>query len=334
MNRVIGHEHVLELLARAVIKNRVAHCYLFTGTDGIGKKMTGVRLASLLNCPSPSKDPRCTCNVCRRIEAGNHPDFEVILPDRGSIRIEQIRLLQNYFKFPPYEGRWRIALIDDAHLLTRAAQNALLKTMEEPPPGRMMILVSSKPHLLLPTVRSRCRRIRFAPLRDKDVAFLLQREKKMSEEKALILASLSGGSVSEALRFDTKSFSEIRIQILNVLTSGNASRWCDLLALSAQISRDQDSVREALKIIASWLRDIVRLKWLHDTTILTNRDYIGVMKGMRDILDAYQILSCYDELLKALELAESDSNVNRNLVADVMLTRIALLLKRWTPVPT
>ena len=326
MTHIIGHEHVLEMLSRTAMKDRPAHSYMFTGIEGIGKKMTGVRFAGLLNCEAPRQDTLGECSTCRRIETGNHPDFYILSSDRSSIRIEQVRQLQAYFKFPPLEGRWRIALIDDAHLMTRAAQNALLKTMEEPPTGRMIILVTSKPHLLLPTVRSRCRRIRFSPLLPKDVALILQREKKLSEEMSLILASLSGGSVSESLRLITKSFTELRIQILNAITHWDALGWCDILDLSAKISRDQETARETIKILGCWLRDLIYVKSLQDGSMVTNRDFIDILRSMRDGVALSQIFRCYNELVRALELLESDYNVNRFLVTDVMLTRVARIL--------
>lgn len=323
MNHIIGHEHIVEMLARTAIEDRPAHSYLFTGIEGIGKKMVGIRFAGLLNCPTPSADLRGECMTCRRIEAMNHPDFEILLPDRGSIRIEQVRQIQAFFKFPPYEGRWRISLIDDAHLLTRAAQNALLKTMEEPPVGRMLILVTPKPHLLLPTVRSRCRRIRFGPLPSNEVASLVQNKKKMSAKKAMLLASMSGGSVSEALRLDTNKFTELRLPLLNLLAQVSAFGWCELLEVSAKISGDRESALEAFRIISSWLRDLLHLKSVSDNPHLTNRDFAPSLRELADRLTIAQILGCYDELVRALELIESDINVNRNLATDVVLARIA-----------
>lgn len=326
MNNIVGHEHILEMLKRTASAGNPAHSYLFTGVEGIGKKMAGIRFAGLLNCLSPSEDPQGTCKVCRRIEALNHPDFQLVSPDRGSIRIEQVRQLQEFFKFPPYEARWRISLIDDAHLLTRAAQNALLKTLEEPPISRMIILVTSKPHLLLPTVRSRCRRIRFAPLPSGEVARLIVGKKKIPQDRASVLAALAGGSVSEALRLDTKGFTELRTQLLNALAQAHTFGWCNLLALSAKIAGDSESAREAVRIISAWLRDLLHLKSMPDDSAVTNRDFITFLRRQADSLEAARILSCFDELVRSLELIESDTNVNRNLVTDVMLARITRIL--------
>lgn len=326
MSHIVGHEHILEILGRTAREGNPAHSYLFTGVEGIGKKMVGIRFAGLLNCPSPMEDPHGACKVCKRIEALNHPDFQVVSPDRGAIRIEQVRQLQEFFKFPPYEGRWRIALIDDAHVMTQAAQNALLKTLEEPPVGRMIVLVTSKPHLLLTTVRSRCRRIRFAPLPLGEAARLIVGHKKMTQDKALIFAALAGGSVSEALRLDSKSFTELRRQLLDALAQAHNLGWCNLLALSAKIAGDAESAREAVRIISSWLRDLLHLKSMPDDSGVTNTDFISFLRRQADALDAPPILRCYDEVVRALELIESDTNVNRNLVADVMLARITRIL--------
>ncbi len=326
MSPIIGHEHILDMLMRTAREGNLAHSYLFTGIEGIGKKMVGIRFAGLLNCPSPSEDPQGTCKICRRIEALNHPDFQMLSPDRGSLRIEQVRQLQGFFNFPPYEGRWRISLIDDSHLLTRAAQNALLKTLEEAPVTRMVILVTSKPHLLLPTVRSRCRRIRFAPLPSEDVARLIAGKKKINRDRATILAALAGGSVSEAFRLDTKSFTELRSKVLNALSQAQTVGWCNLLALSATIAEDSESARETIRIISAWLRDLLYLKSMPGDSHVTNRDFISLLRPQADSIDAPQILGCYDECVRALELIESDTNVNRNLVTDVMLARVIRIL--------
>ena len=152
------------ILERTAKEGRPAHAYLFTGREGVGKRMAAFRFASMLNCPDPQADPDGTCHVCRRISSETHPDFIIERPEKGMIRIERVRLLQNSFKFAPAEARFRIAVIDDAHLMNRSAQNALLKTLEEPPPARVIVLVTSKPFLLLSTVRSRCRRVRFGPI--------------------------------------------------------------------------------------------------------------------------------------------------------------------------
>ncbi len=182
MTLVSGHETILKSLERTVVQGRPAHAYLFSGRDGIGKKLVAMLFTAMVNCPEFPNDPEASCSVCRRILAHKHPDFILETPIRGMIRIEQVRGIQRFFQFAPVEGHQRVVVIDDAHTMNRSAQNALLKTLEEPPTRRILILVTSKPYVLLPTVRSRCRRVRFAPLASSTLAPLLEKQGLVSRK--------------------------------------------------------------------------------------------------------------------------------------------------------
>ncbi|MEI8183566.1 MAG: DNA polymerase III subunit delta' [Desulfomonile sp.] len=326
MNVLVGHESVLGLLERSARVKRPAHAYVFTGLDGIGKKMAAVRFACLLNCPDPTADPHGSCPVCSRIRAQTHPDFLVEKPERGMIRIDRIRYLKNFLRYPPAEGTWRIVVIDDAHLMNRAAQNAILKTLEEPPAGRMVILVTSKPHLLLSTVRSRCRHIGFGPIALETLAEFLQQEKGMSPEKSWILAGMGCGSISQALEMDTPSLSRLREQMISTLSDPGSSGIRGLIELSAHISSDRKRVSDAIHIALTWIQDLLRASVPNDHSTVINSDFA---ERIRDISSRYsvdQMFRVYDEILNGSELIESDINVNRNLITDIMFLRIARIL--------
>jgi len=331
MNRIVGHEHILAMLERSALKNTPAHTYLFTGCEGIGKKLVALRFIRRLNCPEGIEDEEGKCRACRRITDMSHPDVRVVKPERGSIRIDQVRAIHNFFKFPPSETAWRICLIDDAHLLNRAAQNALLKTMEEPAASRILLLVTSKPHLLLPTVRSRCRRIRFGALSNESVIRILQESQNMTPQQAMVLASISGGSVREALRLNTPAFVELRGKLIGTLGIERVVAYTDVMAMSATISGDPGTARDAIGISISWLRDILAVQSLEETARVINQDSLPVLKGVAGRLAPRQILAAYDELVKTLLLIDSEINVNRNLALDVMFLKLATIFH--DPVP-
>jgi len=326
MNSLVGHDKVVAFLERIVREGRPAHAYLFTGREGVGKKRVAVRLACMLNCPDLDADPDGDCSVCRRIRALKHPDIVLEQPEKRMIRIERVRSVQSFFRYAPVEGRYRVSIIDDAHLMNRAAQNALLKTLEEPPSARMLILVTGKPSLLLPTVRSRCRRIRFGPIPSDLLASLLQHEWGIPPEQAQVLTAMSGGSVSRALEIGSSAFLGLRQEILASLSTPSQRGIAGLLELSATISSDRAKTAQAIEIAQTWIRDVLVKKISYDPSTIMNGDMLDRISFAAQHHDGEDLVSVYDELAKASELLDADFNVNRNLATDVLLMRIARIL--------
>ncbi|MDQ7787923.1 MAG: DNA polymerase III subunit [Thermodesulfovibrionales bacterium] len=186
---VIGQDRAVTILLKTIERERIPSSYLFTGDSGIGKKFTALNLAKTLNCLTPSS-PHLTkggneqgypkkregytgaldacdeCPSCKKITAGIHPDFLLISPEGGQIRIEEIRAIDDVLALKAFEGRKKVVIVDDAEAMNPFAANAFLKTLEEPPQDSLIILISSSPDLLPDTIRSRCSTIRFAPLSD------------------------------------------------------------------------------------------------------------------------------------------------------------------------
>src|SRR5438128_2651144 len=165
---VIGHRRLIGLLSQSVSRGTLPPSLLFAGPLGVGKRLTALATAQALNCPVPEKgsfpffDACGLCAACRRIARSVHPDVLVVEPgENGSIKIDAVRDLIDRVAYRPFEGRRRVVIIDGADALVVAAQNALLKTLEEPPPSSVFFLITSRPDVLLPTVVSRCPRLRF-----------------------------------------------------------------------------------------------------------------------------------------------------------------------------
>jgi DNA polymerase III subunit delta' len=323
MDALLGHEKILDFLKRTVQEARPAHAYLFSGLEGVGKKLVAVRFACMLNCPDPVEDRDLSCPVCGRIAAEKHPDVAIERPEKGIIRIDRIRNLQSAFKYAPVEGNWRVMIIDDAHLMNRSAQNALLKTLEEPPPSRMLILVTSKPNLLLSTVRSRCRRIRFGALSEEAMGRILE-DRGVSGDRARILAEFSSGSVGRAIEMDSSSFMRLRDKIVGLLANPSALGISGCLELSAEISTDRGAALDAVEIARAWIRDVLTYKG--GAEVRAGRDSLDIIASAAQHHTSAQLLSAYDELTTASELIQADINVNRNLVTDVMLLKILRIL--------
>ncbi|MBI5570522.1 MAG: DNA polymerase III subunit delta' [Desulfomonile tiedjei] len=322
MTPIVGHRKLLALLEQTVINGVPAHAYLFTGPEGIGKQLVAGQFARWLNCPDLGHDERTECSSCRRIQQGNHPDVILEKPDKGRIRIDRIRAIQSFFVYAPVEGRFRVCVIDDAHTMNRPAQNALLKTLEEPPAGRILILITSTPSLLLPTVRSRCRRIRFGALPAAVLATLLH-EKGIPAERAAVLAAMSAGSVSRAVQMNALDFFELREKMISALTDPGARGISGLLELSGDLSKDRHSATDSLEMALTLLRDLMLTAVTPHASGVVHGDFLDRMNAAAQHLSADTILSLYDEVVRASELIQSEINVNRNLVMDVLLLRIS-----------
>ena len=205
---LVGHRRLLGLLSRSIAGASLPPSLIFSGPEGVGKRAAALAVAQALNCPSPVAESESglvldacgSCPACGRIARGTHPDVQTIAPgESGSIKIEQVREAIAGAAYRPFEGRRRVFLVEEADALVPAAQNALLKTLEEPRPGSVFILIAAKADTLLATVRSRCSRLRFGPLTAGEVASVLVRDRGYGEREARAVAALADGSVSRAL---------------------------------------------------------------------------------------------------------------------------------------
>ncbi|HET7745941.1 MAG TPA: DNA polymerase III subunit delta' [Vicinamibacteria bacterium] len=254
-DRILGHDRVRGLLARAVAGGRVPPALLFIGPDGVGKRTLALAVAQALLCESPEGGEACgRCSSCHRVGKGFHPDLTVIQPEKGSIKIEAVRDLVREIAMKPFEGRGRVFVIDDAHALTEQAQNALLKSLEEPPAGTHIVLVTSAPQLLLGTIRSRCQALRFGPL---PLALLEQRLVEaagLAPDEARLRAVVCAGSLGAALAFEGEGYRAARDRMMTVLEARGGDGLARLEA--AEVLADSDDPLLVLVALRALLRDV------------------------------------------------------------------------------
>jgi DNA polymerase-3 subunit delta' len=269
---IIGHRHVIDLLRQAVARDRVPQSLLMAGPEGIGKRAVAVALAQAVNCPkrvggSKAGTDACgACSTCLRIAKGQHSDVAFIdQGDAASLKIEVLRQrVLDVVGYRPFEASRRVYIIDPADAMTPQSQDALLKTLEEPPPSAILILVTAYPDTLLPTIQSRCRRLRFGPLAEADVAKVLVDRCKVDPARARILASASGGRVGAALAEDAGSLEEDRDAALGFVTAAAARGPAVATRLKAAAAlaqhepkrRSREALGTRLSIVQSLLRDM------------------------------------------------------------------------------
>jgi DNA polymerase-3 subunit delta' len=311
---VLGHDRLKGLLLRTIERRRLPPALLFCGPDGVGKRTLALELARGLLCERGPGDPCQACSACARIQRGLHPDVRVIAPEGSTIKVERARELVRDINAVPYEGRANVFIIDDAHCMTEAAANALLKGLEEPPATSNIILVTSSPQALLSTIRSRCQIMRFSALSPANVAKRLRETSGISEQEARFRAQVGDGSLGAALAFESEAHRKLRETLLGLL-----ERIDDMPAIerleSAQQLADADDVETVLTVMRSLLRDVETSR--SGATSVINAD----------VSERLHALARGDLGRRALPLAERIGNLrhalrgnaNKMMIMDLML---------------
>ena len=193
----LGNTPVLETVRHQLANQQFPHSVLFSGIRGIGKWTLAQFLAKAMNCRNGQNDFCDDCAPCRRISENAYPDVKNVAPEGQFTKIDQMRDVSREVYFKPFEGRYRVFIIDEAEKLKEEAANSILKTLEEPPETSILILITSRPNDLLPTIRSRCQNYRFAPLPPAGIEQLLQKRTQWSPDDRQLLARISSGSLGE-----------------------------------------------------------------------------------------------------------------------------------------
>ena len=326
---ITGHRQLLELIARAAGRGTLPPSLIFAGPEGVGKRMAAVALAQFFNCPNRTEDDSCgTCPSCARIARRVHADVLLIEPgETGAIKIDQVRDAIERTAYRPFEGRRRVVIVDGADAMNVEAQNALLKTLEEPPAASTFVLVTSKPDVLLPTVRSRCQRLRFGRLSPADVAAVLMREHDWAPTDAHAAASLSDGSIGAAIEGGTEEFVEARDAAAGLLeivaASTDPRRRLDgakALSGAARGGSDRDELARRLRALSSILRDLGVLISRADERVLANADLHPLLQRLQRSFDGDRALRAFAAVDSAL--AALDRNASPKIVADWLAFQI------------
>ena len=332
-----GHERPITILKRALANNTLAHAYLFSGEAGIGKKMTAFALAAAVNCMNSGPDGGCsTCPSCRRVAALSHPDVHVVMPESedmrllstrtskevakasDEIKIDQIRQAQNRISLKPFEGRKNILIVDGAEALNVAAQNAFLKTLEEPPGEALILLVTSMPQSLLPTIRSRCQEIRFQPLPRRTLAQALVKKRGLPEGDAWFVAALAQGSMGRALGMDVEQEKAAREELMTFWAGLGQMGPGEVLARAEALGKDRDRLEGLLDIGVERLRDILVYHETRNEALLVYRHGMdrqwGAQVPLQRLLGDMELFTTSRGLL--------DRRVSAQLVAENLLLKL------------
>ena len=344
---IFGHRRTLGLLSRAIAQHTLPPSLLFTGPEGIGKLETAFAVAQILNCLSVVRatttgpdsagtvaglpvDACGECVACRRIARRIHPDIHLIAPiERVSISIEQIRELNEQVAYRPFEARRRVVIINNAgELLGPAAQNGLLKTLEEPPSATVFILVTAKPEGLLETVRSRCSTVRFAPLAAGDVGACLETVHGLEASDARARAAIADGSVGIALasgelaqaRAGAHRVLEHVARVRDPRSRLDATK--ELIGKAAKGSGlgERDSLAVYLRLLQGLLRDVGLLSTSADARALAHADLEPALQRLVPAFDRARLLGAFTAVDRALGALQG--NASPKIVADWLVLQL------------
>lgn len=337
---IAGHRGVITRVSRAVARGSLPPSILLTGPEGVGKRLVALAIAEALNCADPRRDEAALavdacgrCGACGRIARRTYPDLVVLEPGgsaSGAITVDQVRGVVEQTGYRPFEGRRRVFVVDEADLLVPQAQNALLKTLEEPPASAQFILVTARPDLLLDTVRSRCPRLRFGLLAATDIADLLASRHGIETRLARSAAASAGGSLGRALRAASGELAAARDAAAGLLESASSAR--DARArlggarafVAGQGSRrapaaDRHELRRRLQALAALLRD-VEVVAARSTAPLANADLDARLRRLAAHYGGDRGLRAFAAVGEAVEAL--DRNVSPKVVADWVACRL------------
>ncbi|MEM1024131.1 MAG: DNA polymerase III subunit delta' [Myxococcota bacterium] len=321
-------------LSERLRTGRLAHALLFVGDEGSGTREAAQRLAQICLCHAPPRpDAACeTCPACRKFEAGTHADLTFLAPEGRTLKVGEIREVERVLRLRPLEGRAKVVVIDRADRMTIEAQNALLKTLEEPPGESKLILLAERPRMLLPTVRSRCQSLRFRPLRPAETARILEAE-GLSAEDALWASHLAGGALDRARSLDLEE-EETRMKAVEALDLRLVPGcvFGDALSTASDLGADRVEFGAQLDRWALWLRDQILLGWGRESEIAHpfRREALERLVSERS---STWLLWRSRQVLEARLQLELPMNLNATLIAEQLCLAMCgsgrMVPERW-----
>jgi len=315
-SEILGHQKQMEILCSALANGRLHHAYLFVGPEGIGKRTVALSLAKAIHCGESNNDFCGQCANCARIQAGNHPDVRLIepLPGKKEIGIQQIRDIEKELNFRSFSGHRKVAIIDPATLMNLSGQNALLKTLEEPPQDCLLILIACNAGGLLPTLRSRCLRLSFGSLPRDVLSRFLVCSKGMNPEEADVLAAMAMGSVGAADRIDGEELRSRRRSWIALLASLDGGDYRSATDAAEALGGSRDESLQFLQWAETWYRDMLVHAVTRASEDLINRDMLAQIQEHSADGDMERILSAIAETVEATRSIQR--NLNRRMVLE------------------
>ena len=319
-SEIVGHEQIKEHMQAAIRDKKPFHAYLFQGEEGVGKEALARTFAAGLQCQSESADKPCKeCVSCRQMESGNQPDVIWVTREKASLGVDEIReQLCNTMDIKPFSSPYKIYLVPEAEKMTEAAQNALLKTIEEPPEYGIVFLMTSNISALLPTIQSRCLTMEFRPLSTAVVESYVKEHCQVPDYQARASAAFAQGNLGKAMRYaKSEDFIERKDHIISLLRHVEQMDLSEMLAVIKDLGTRKDEVRDYIDLMVLWYRDVLLFKATKDINQLLFQDeasYISREASHRSYEKIEEILQAFEKAKVRLR-----ANVNFDITMELML---------------
>lgn len=317
---IIGHEQIKEHFQKAIENHKVSHAYILTGEAGMGRKSLASAFALTLLCEKGKSEPCMKCHACKQVLSGNHPDLIYVSHDKpNSIGVDDIRTqINDTIMVRPYSSYHKVYIVDEAEKMTQQAQNALLKTIEEPPSYAIIILLTTNQEAFLPTILSRCVQLKLKPLKDFVVKSYLTESMQVPEADAEVYAAFARGNLGKAISIaSSEDFKLLHKEVLHLLKHVKEMDISELLDYIRKLKEDNLDIYECLDFMQLWYRDVLLYKVTKDINLLVFKDEYRTINEISKN-------SGYDGMEKILEAIDKartrlDANVNMELAMELML---------------
>lgn len=333
MWNIIGHEAAVSFLKRSLEKGTIAHAYLFVGPAHIGKMALAINLAQAVNCTAHER-PCSVCDSCRRISENKHADIQIIKLEQGDeasetagktrISVEQVDQILHSVNLPPFEGQYKVFIIDGTEFLSIAAANRMLKTLEEPTGNVIFILLATNELMVPATVISRCQRIEFFPVAFSEVEKALIMHWGVQMEKAKLLSRLSAGCLGWAV---TMAQNDTLLQQRNdwldewlaIMEADIDQRFTFVAKMTERYAQNREIVQQKLALLLSWWRDVLLIKAGNEVAIV-NIDREDTLKELSANCSLIQIRSFVGDIESTI--LQLRQNVNAQLALEVLMLNV------------
>ncbi len=323
-DRITGYKDIKAMLKKSVQKQKTSHAYVFCGEAGAGKTLIATTLAAAMLCEKMDGDACMECPSCRKVISKNHPDIKVMLHEKPeSIGVGDVReqIIDDIY-IKPFESGRKIYIIPDASMMTVQAQNAILKTLEEPPAYATLILLAENMDALLPTIVSRCTTVRLNPIDDELIYEYLKYELDIPEDMAAVYAAFSMGKIGIAKKLAISSdFTQKLNESLHYLRKSKDIDPIDRIEINKKLTQSKRDIYEYLDIFTIWFRDILLFKATKETQNIIMKEELSAIKK-RASLSSYEGLQL---ILDSIETARIRlrANVNPELIMELLLLTIS-----------